>query len=204
MVAAVVVAAGRGLRAGGGVPKQYRAMPGGTALDIALRRSAEHREITLVQPVIHPDDRLASSGPPPSFRLLPPVFGGATRQASVRAGLEALAAKARDRADSRRGAAVCFARPDHPRDCRGGARRRGGAGDAGRGHRQDGGRNGLITGTLDRARCVPCRLRKPLVSAIARGAPARRSRRREDFTDDAALAEWAGMRSRHSRARPAT
>ena len=44
-----------------------------------------------MQPVIHPDDeplfRAATAG---TEHLLPPVSGGATRQASVRAGLEAL------------------------------------------------------------------------------------------------------------------
>ena len=96
-VAAVVVAAGRGLRAGGGVPKQYRPMPGGTAIQRSLATFSGHGEIALVQPVIHPDDQDAvRSACPRAFQLLPPVFGGATRQDSVRAGLEALAARKPD------------------------------------------------------------------------------------------------------------
>ena len=95
-VAAVVVAAGRGLRAGGGVPKQYRPMPGGTAIQRSLATFSGHGEIALVQPVIHPDDQNAFQRSSAPFQLLPPVFGGATRQDSVRAGLEALAARKPD------------------------------------------------------------------------------------------------------------
>ena len=95
-VAAVVVAAGRGLRAGGGVPKQYRPMPGGTAIQRSLAMFSGHGEIGLVQPVIHPDDQDAFQRVSAGFQLLPPVFGGATRQDSVRSGLEALAARKPD------------------------------------------------------------------------------------------------------------
>src|SRR5262245_55791206 len=95
-VAAVVVAAGRGLRAGGGVPKQYRSLPGGTAIQRSLAMFSGHNEIAFVQPVIHPDDQDAFGREAAAFRLLPPVFGGATRQDSVRSGLEALAARKPD------------------------------------------------------------------------------------------------------------
>ena len=44
----------------------------------------------LVQPVIHPDDAALYQAAVAGLELLPPVPGGATRQASVRAGLEAL------------------------------------------------------------------------------------------------------------------
>ena len=46
-----------------------------------------------MQPVIHPDDRDRYASIGQDARILAPVFGGATRQASVRAGLEALAAR---------------------------------------------------------------------------------------------------------------
>ena len=60
--------------------------------DLAAARDRQAM-IALIQPVIHPDHRqlyadLGLSGP----RLLPPVTGGAERQASVRAGLDALLA----------------------------------------------------------------------------------------------------------------
>ena len=91
-VAVVIVAAGRGERAGGEVPKQYRDIGGEPMLRPTLRAFLSHARVDLVQPVIHPGDenfyRAATAG---LSKLSPPVAGGATRQASVRAGLEALA-----------------------------------------------------------------------------------------------------------------
>ncbi len=97
MVAAVIVAAGRGERAGGEVPKQYRAVSGQPLLRSSLAAFLGHDEIGIVQPVINRADerfyRAAVSG----LKKLPaPVAGGATRQASVRAGLEALALRSPD------------------------------------------------------------------------------------------------------------
>jgi len=90
-VAAVIVAAGRGTRAGDGEPKQYRPIAGTTPLRMSLTAFAGHPEINLVQPVIHQADediyRLTSAG----LAVASPVQGGSTRQASVRAGLTALA-----------------------------------------------------------------------------------------------------------------
>ena len=94
-VAAIVVAAGRGERAGGNVPKQYRDIAGEPMIRPTLRAFLEHLQIDLVQPVINPSDesiyRAATAG---LRNLRAPVSGGATRQASVRAGLEALAPSA--------------------------------------------------------------------------------------------------------------
>ena len=96
-VAAVVVAAGRGERAGGDVPKQYRDIAGEPMIRPTLRAFLDHAQIDLVQPVIHSGDegiyRAATAG---LQKLSAPVAGGATRQASVRAGLEALASSAPD------------------------------------------------------------------------------------------------------------
>jgi 2-C-methyl-D-erythritol 4-phosphate cytidylyltransferase/2-C-methyl-D-erythritol 2,4-cyclodiphosphate synthase len=90
-VAAVIVAAGRGTRAGDGEPKQYRPIAGTTPLRMSLTAFAGHPEVNLVQPVIHQADediyRLTSAG----LAIASPVQGGSTRQASVRAGLTALA-----------------------------------------------------------------------------------------------------------------
>ena len=57
LVAAVVVAAGRGLRAGGNLPKQYRELAGEPVIRSSLSLFAWHGQIGAVQPVIHPDDR---------------------------------------------------------------------------------------------------------------------------------------------------
>src|SRR5271169_600957 len=91
-VAAVLVAAGRGLRAGGDLPKQFRPIGGKPMIRRSLVMLVEHPEVDLVQPVIHPEDVGMFRSSAASLELLPPVFGGATRQSSVRAGLEALAA----------------------------------------------------------------------------------------------------------------
>jgi len=95
-VAAIVVAAGRGQRVGGDIPKQYRQVGGEPVIRASLVAFLTHPQMAAVQPVIHPDDenlyRAATSG----LNLPVPVAGGATRQASVRAGLEALKSTAPD------------------------------------------------------------------------------------------------------------
>src|SRR5262249_50486903 len=94
-VAAVVVAAGRGERAGGGLPKQFRPISGEPMIRLALNAFLGHPGIDFVQPVINPsDENLYGQAIAGLKNLLPPVAGGATRQASVRAGLEALVARA--------------------------------------------------------------------------------------------------------------
>ncbi len=89
--AALIVAAGRGTRAGPGGPKQYRLLGGIPVLRRTLAAFASHPGIDHVCAVIHPDDaeayEVAAAGLP---KLLPPTFGGATRQASVALGLESL------------------------------------------------------------------------------------------------------------------
>jgi 2-C-methyl-D-erythritol 4-phosphate cytidylyltransferase/2-C-methyl-D-erythritol 2,4-cyclodiphosphate synthase len=95
-VAAVIVAAGRGERAGGGVPKQYRSLAGIPVVRLALQGFARHPAVGTVAPVVHGDDVATFNAAVRGLTFLPPVFGGATRQASVLAGLEALAAQAPD------------------------------------------------------------------------------------------------------------
>ncbi|WP_027173983.1 bifunctional 2-C-methyl-D-erythritol 4-phosphate cytidylyltransferase/2-C-methyl-D-erythritol 2,4-cyclodiphosphate synthase [Methylobacterium sp. 10] len=94
--AAVVVAAGRGIRIGGDVPKQYRSVGGRAVLTRTLAALAAHPDLTLIQPVIAADAAsfyhacVAELDPVLRAKLAAPVEGGATRQQSVRAGLEAL------------------------------------------------------------------------------------------------------------------
>jgi 2-C-methyl-D-erythritol 4-phosphate cytidylyltransferase/2-C-methyl-D-erythritol 2,4-cyclodiphosphate synthase len=96
-VVAIVVAGGRGERAGGDMPKQYRDLAGEPMIRPTLRAFLNHAQVALVQPVIHRDDEnLYRAATADLTKLAPPVGGGATRQASVRAGLEALAARAPD------------------------------------------------------------------------------------------------------------
>lgn len=86
--AAIIVAAGRGTRAGGGLPKQWRDLAGAPVLDHTLRalRAAGLARLVLV---IHPEDRARAETLDLDGVTL--VEGGATRTASVRAALEALA-----------------------------------------------------------------------------------------------------------------
>src|ERR1700735_3007817 len=89
--AAILVAAGRGLRAGAGGPKQYRSIGGRTVVFRAMEPFCRHRQILAVQPVLNPDDVAMFNTAVAELRHAPPANGGATRQASVHAGLEALA-----------------------------------------------------------------------------------------------------------------
>ncbi|KMO21292.1 bifunctional 2-C-methyl-D-erythritol 4-phosphate cytidylyltransferase/2-C-methyl-D-erythritol 2,4-cyclodiphosphate synthase [Methylobacterium platani] len=99
-MAAVVVAAGRGIRVGGDTPKQYRRVGGQAVLTRTLAALAAHPGVTRIQVVIAADaaafyeECLGDLAPEMRATLARPVEGGATRQASVRAGLAALAREA--------------------------------------------------------------------------------------------------------------
>lgn len=89
-IAVIVVAAGTGERMGG-APKQYRPLSGRPVLARTLDAFLHRADIGWVLPVINPAheaqfDALGIS----DLRLLAPVGGGSTRQASVLAGLETL------------------------------------------------------------------------------------------------------------------
>src|ERR1700694_269594 len=94
--AAILVAAGRGLRAGSGGPKQYRTIGGRTVISRAMEPFCSHPQIFAVQPVLNPDDDAMVNQASSDRRYQPPTSGGATRQASVHAGLEALASQSPD------------------------------------------------------------------------------------------------------------
>jgi 2-C-methyl-D-erythritol 4-phosphate cytidylyltransferase/2-C-methyl-D-erythritol 2,4-cyclodiphosphate synthase len=194
-VAAVVVAAGRGLRAGGSLPKQYRPLAGGTALRRSLALFSGHDAISFVQPIIHADDRDFYEKSSAALRLLPPVSGGATRQASVHAGLAALAAQRPDIVLVH-DAARPFASPALITRAIAAARQSAAAVpvlpvadtvktvDA----------KGTVTATLDRALLRIVQTPQAFGFAALLDAHKRaRTAGRDDFTDDAALAEWAGI-----------
>lgn len=195
-VAAVIVAAGSGSRVGGDMPKQFRSMGSESMLRRALSVFAEHREVGFVQPVIRQEDfdRYRSSAT--GFDILGPTFGGATRQASVYAGLEAIADRKPDivlihdaarpfasaglisraiAATMRTGAAIpALPATDTVKTI-----------DT----------HGLVDKTLDRntLRLVqtPQGFAFPPLLAAHRRALAEG---RQEFTDDSALAEWAGLK----------
>ena len=196
LVAAVVVAAGQSLRAGGKVPKVFRRVCGQTLLEHALAAFVRASKIALVQPVVRKDDLQLARTLIGNMEILAPVSGGTTRQASVRAGLEALQPHAPDIVlvhDAARPftSANLIARAIEAAEQTGAAIPALSVTDTVK--RVD--TTGTIEMTLDRnaIRLVqtPQAFRFPaLLEAHRRAA----LQGREDFTDDAALAEWAGMK----------
>jgi 2-C-methyl-D-erythritol 4-phosphate cytidylyltransferase/2-C-methyl-D-erythritol 2,4-cyclodiphosphate synthase len=95
-VAAIIVAAGRGLRAGEGLPKQFRSVGGVPVIARSINALLSAPEVALGVVVIHEVDRapydecLSHVDSRCREKLLPPVSGGETRQDSVRSGLDAL------------------------------------------------------------------------------------------------------------------
>ena len=198
-VVAIVVAAGRGSRAGLGLPKQYRTIAGASVLTRTLHALLAHPDIERVVCAIHPDDRAlydaaAGSLGETDARLAPPVDGGASRQASVRNALHSL----REPGD-----AVCLvhdaARPFLDRGlidrAIAGASRHGAAipGIAVTDTVKRVAADGSVVETLDRTalRAVqtPQAFRLgPLLAAHDAAAQDGLS----DFTDDGQLMEWAG------------
>ncbi len=195
-VAAVIVAAGRGTRAGGDLPKQYRALAGEPVIRASLSLFSWHGEVGAVQAVIHRGDVVSYEAAAKGLKLMPPVFGGATRQGSVLAGLEALSAGAPD---------IVLVHDAARPFCSSGLVSRAIAACSQTGaaipglevtdtiKRVDGA--GAITGTVNRAELrsvqTPQAFAFPaLLDAHRKAAAAGR----DDFTDDAALAEWAGLK----------
>lgn len=199
-VTALIVAAGRGARASlqGQPPKQYARLAGEPVLAHAIAAFEAVDEITEIVVVIHADDRAAyDTATAGRFRkLAPPVSGGATRQDSVRQGLESLGERgpahavlihdaARpfvDAATIRRvlaalethdGAIAAVPLPDTLKR----------AGSAQR-----------IEATVPRAGLwkaqTPQGFRLAAITAAHRAAAERDG---PEFTDDAAIAEWAGL-----------
>ncbi|MFO1202858.1 MAG: bifunctional 2-C-methyl-D-erythritol 4-phosphate cytidylyltransferase/2-C-methyl-D-erythritol 2,4-cyclodiphosphate synthase [Tabrizicola sp.] len=80
-VSVIIVAAGRGSRMGGEVPKQWQMLAGKPVLEHTIAAFQGMRVVL----VIHPDDRARAEGLGVGL-----VEGGATRDASVLAGLRAL------------------------------------------------------------------------------------------------------------------
>ncbi|HTQ72309.1 MAG TPA: 2-C-methyl-D-erythritol 4-phosphate cytidylyltransferase [Acidocella sp.] len=89
----LIVAAGRGYRVGGPLPKQYLPLAGRPILRHTIEALARHPAIDAVQVLIHPDDQaLYDEATAGLEKLLQVRFGGKERQDSVRLGLEAIGA----------------------------------------------------------------------------------------------------------------
>ncbi len=200
--AALIVAAGRGTRASGGgaagMPKQYASLGGRSVLARTLGVFLEHPAIHSVAVVIHPDDadRYAAQAPLEARKLRPPCFGGVTRQQSVLSGLKALTACAPDRVlihdaarpfvdarqvddvlaalDGNQGAIAAIPITD--------SLKQSGAG-------------GLIARSIERTGLWGAQTPQGFhFAAILAAHRAAQAAGRGDFTDDAAVAEWHGLR----------
>src|ERR1700676_2781339 len=196
VAAAVVVAAGRGFRAGGDGPKQYRQIGGEPVVRSSLKGLAGHPGIALVQRVIHPDDAALFRAATAGLEVLEPVFGGTTRQASVRAGLEALSPKRPDLVlvhDAARpfASAALISRGIAAAGARGAAIPVLAIADTVKTVDP----SGIVTGTIERAQLRLVQTPQAFAFATLLEAHQRaRSAGPEDFADDAALAEWAGIK----------
>lgn len=95
-IAVIIVAAGRGHRFGGEMPKQYLEVHQQPLVRHAVQAFLDHPAIDLILPVIHPDDADILANALGGLDYLEPVAGGAARQDSVRNGLEGLASSAPD------------------------------------------------------------------------------------------------------------
>jgi 2-C-methyl-D-erythritol 4-phosphate cytidylyltransferase / 2-C-methyl-D-erythritol 2,4-cyclodiphosphate synthase len=193
--AAILVAAGRGLRAGAGGPKQYRVIGGQTVIFRAIEPFSRHPDVFAVQPVVNPDDTALFNEAVVGLRHRSPTNGGATRQASVRAGLEALASEKPDivlihdaarpfvtqalisraiDAAGRTGAAIPAVPVTDTIKLTGA--------------------NGDVEATPDRARLRIAQTPQAFRFDVILDAHRRAAREGlSDFTDDAAIAEWAGL-----------
>ena len=92
-VAALIVAAGNGSRAGQQLPKQYSCVGGKSVLAHAIDALAAHPAIEAIQVVIGEGQSRLYAEAVADRSLLPPVTGGAARRDSVMAGLRAIDAE---------------------------------------------------------------------------------------------------------------
>jgi 2-C-methyl-D-erythritol 4-phosphate cytidylyltransferase/2-C-methyl-D-erythritol 2,4-cyclodiphosphate synthase len=199
----LVVAAGRGSRAGSGGPKQYRELAGKQVLTRTLEALLAGAPGAKALVAIHPDDldlydaAVAPLAEDFRARLHAPVFGGATRQESVCNGLEALAALglAEDAPVLIHDAARPFVNPGLIRRAVEAAREKGSAvpGLAVVDTIKKVAEDARIVATPERAtlRAVqtPQAFRFGLIHAAHRAV---RDDGCRELTDDAAVAEWAG------------
>jgi 2-C-methyl-D-erythritol 4-phosphate cytidylyltransferase / 2-C-methyl-D-erythritol 2,4-cyclodiphosphate synthase len=196
-IAALIVAAGRGTRAGTDVPKQYMDLAGRSVLQRAVDAFARSDHIQCVQVVIHSadDEIYRSSLALNNRKLAPPVAGGDSRQVSVRAGLAALGTLAPDVVlihDAARpfvSADVIDRVIDRVKSCAGAI-----PALALTDTLKKAAADGTILETVDRAGFwraqTPQGFRYSEIVAAHEKAAAVHL---DSFTDDAAIAEWAGL-----------
>ena len=89
-IAALIVAAGRGTRAGGPEPKQWQPLAGARVIDHTLAAFERHPQVTEIVLVLHPEDM--DRAPAFTARGITVCPGGTERAASVQLGLAAVTA----------------------------------------------------------------------------------------------------------------
>jgi 2-C-methyl-D-erythritol 4-phosphate cytidylyltransferase / 2-C-methyl-D-erythritol 2,4-cyclodiphosphate synthase len=196
--AALIVAAGRGTRALAALPKQYASLDGEPVLARTLGVFLKHPGVDLVQVTIAAGDEAWYAAAVASFgggKLLSPVIGGTTRQMSVRNGLRALEPHAPGRVlihDAARPFVshevidrVLAALGDAPAAI---------AAIPVTDTIKQAGTDSRVAATLDRSRLWSAQTPQgfrffDILAAHARAEAAGR----DDMTDDAAVAEWAGL-----------
>jgi 2-C-methyl-D-erythritol 4-phosphate cytidylyltransferase / 2-C-methyl-D-erythritol 2,4-cyclodiphosphate synthase len=198
-IAVIIVAAGRGERAnadGMAPPKQYRSITGKPVLARTISAFLDYPHIARILPVIHADhtDLYAALGLADE-RLMPPIVGGDTRQASVLEGLKALAVHRPDLVliqdaarpfafsqligdviallETHDGALPALPVTDTIKRSLDGA---------------------LVTGTEDRRQLYAAQTPQGFRFGQIFSAHMRAASIRRQFTDDAEIAEWAGLR----------
>ena len=92
-IAVIIVAAGRGTRAGGTLPKQWQPLMGKPVIQWSVDTFLENSMINEVIVVYHPDDQNLMDQ---ISNDVQGVLGGATRDASVKCGLSKLETSAPD------------------------------------------------------------------------------------------------------------
>jgi 2-C-methyl-D-erythritol 4-phosphate cytidylyltransferase / 2-C-methyl-D-erythritol 2,4-cyclodiphosphate synthase len=195
-VAAIIVAAGRGERAGReDGPKQYRRIGGKAVLRHTIERFCKHDEIDLTCVAIHPDDHdlfeRAMSGYDAPVIL---VDGGSSRQASTLRALEAIETHGCEIVLIQDGVRP-FADKDLISRVINAARAGTGALPAlAVSDTLKRGKDGMVVTTVARQDLYAAQTPQgfPFASILAAHRQAAYECR-DDFTDDAAIAEWAGL-----------
>jgi 2-C-methyl-D-erythritol 4-phosphate cytidylyltransferase/2-C-methyl-D-erythritol 2,4-cyclodiphosphate synthase len=191
---ALILAGGSGVRLGSERPKQYLALAGRAVIRHSAETFLRHPAVSAVRVMIRDEDRAPYHAAMAGLDTLPPVVGGATRQESARRGLESLAPLAPERVlihdaarplvdsgvidralaalDGFAGAVPCVPVAD--------TLKRGAAPGA------------AIGGTVDRAGLW--RAQTPQAFRFSDILAAHRAHQGADLTDDAAVAERAGLK----------
>ncbi|MGO8914423.1 MAG: bifunctional 2-C-methyl-D-erythritol 4-phosphate cytidylyltransferase/2-C-methyl-D-erythritol 2,4-cyclodiphosphate synthase [Stellaceae bacterium] len=188
---ALVVAAGRGTRLGAPLPKQYLPLAGRPLLRYSLETLARHPGIDAVRVVFNPDDAAPYAAAADGLDLLAPVPGGAARQDSVRLGLESLAPLQPERVLIHDGARPFLDRATIDRVLAALAEAPGAIPALALRDTVKRGADGRIRETLDRAELW--RAQTPQGFHYAPILAAHRAAAGSDLSDDAAVAERAGL-----------